>query len=104
MLPVSRYLYGSKRSLESLLDDLGHLDVDDEDLIEEHRDDLIPVLIVVPLDFFDLRLNMRILLNQPLIVRISTLLLTLVFLCQFSLVSVDVCLGISVGIGDSLGP
>ena len=44
MVLVSRYLYRSERSLESLLDNLGHLNIDGKYLIKEHRDYLILVL------------------------------------------------------------
>ena len=104
MVLVSRYLYRSERSLESLLDNLGHLNIDDKYLIKEHRDYLILVLLVVSVDLYDLCLNVRILLNQLLIVGITAQLLTFVLLCQFFLMSVNFCLGISVSICDSLSP
>ena len=72
--------------------------------MKEHADNLVLVLQVVSLDLFYLQLDVSILRNQLLVVCIATLLLTLVLLCQLSLVSIDVSLSISVGICDSLSP
>ena len=62
------------------------------------------MLQVVSLDLFYLQFDVSVLRNQLLVVCIATLLLTLVLLCQLSLVSIDVSLSISVGICDSLSP
>jgi hypothetical protein len=94
----------NRLSLESLLDDLGHLNVDDENLLQEHIDYLVFVQIVVPLNVFDLGSNLGILSDQLLIVVIATLLLPFVLLFQLFLVSVDLSLGVCVGITHSLGP
>jgi hypothetical protein len=73
-------------------------------LLKEHADNLVLVLQVVSLDLFYLQFDVSVLRNQLLVVCIATLLLTLVLLCQLSLVSIDVSLSISVGICDSLSP
>jgi len=72
--------------------------------LKEHANNLVLVLQVVSLDLFYLQFDVSVLRNQLLVVCIATLLLTLVLLCQLSLVSIDVSLSISVGICDSLSP
>lgn len=58
-------------SLKLLLDDLGHFDVDDENLIEEHVDDLALVLLVGLADLGELLLNVVLRVNQLLILMLS---------------------------------
>ena len=57
------------RSLEFLLDDLGHLDVDDEDLVEQHRDHLALVRLVVRVDLRHLLRQVVLRTDQLLVLR-----------------------------------